>query len=157
MQAKAVSVEGHPTANYNGIYMLDSHDDGWPVMKNVNGMYCYRSGERWLLGDKTEPTSEWDRSKHGKGTAVVQRSDGRCGVSTQNEDTYLRIRFDDDGSISDYVRTSDVWALDSAAFIAAAEGPLPVDACSWQCWVGGAWREHTLAVVLMVRFPSTSL
>ena len=55
----------------------------------------------------------WDTSKHGKGTKVKRKSDGRTGVSTRNRDSdgEIKIRFDDDGSESGYINTSNVWVL----------------------------------------------
>ena len=51
VQAKAVSIEGHPNAAYNGLYTHDSTHEGWPVLKNAKGRYCYRHAPRdeWLL------------------------------------------------------------------------------------------------------------
>ena len=37
----AVSIEGHPTAAYNGLYTHDSEDEGWPVLKNAHGKFYY--------------------------------------------------------------------------------------------------------------------
>eukprot|EP01045_Picozoa_sp_COSAG04_P004560 COSAG04_NODE_200_length_20490_cov_33.582021_1_plen_3559_part_10 len=56
---------------------------------------------------------DWDRSKHGRGTKVKRKSDGRRGVSTMDRDSDgdIKIKFDDDGSTSSYVKTRDVWAL----------------------------------------------
>ena len=53
-QAKAVSIEGHPSAAYNGLYTHDSTHEGWPVLKNARGKYCYRHAARnqWMLTDK---------------------------------------------------------------------------------------------------------
>eukprot|EP01045_Picozoa_sp_COSAG04_P041080 COSAG04_NODE_12310_length_659_cov_0.501786_1_plen_170_part_10 len=44
---------------------------------------------------------EWDESKHGEGTEVVGKSDGRSGVVTEvaPNTIYIRIKFDDDGSV----------------------------------------------------------
>ena len=49
----------------------------------------------------------------GKGTKVMRKSDGRKGVSTRDRDSdgEIKIRFDDDGSESGYINTSNVWAL----------------------------------------------
>ena len=56
-QAKAVSIEGHPTADYNGVYTHDSTHEGWPVLKNAKGMYCYRHTPtgRWFLWKEFTP------------------------------------------------------------------------------------------------------
>ena len=58
-QAKAVSIEGHPQAAYNGLYTHDTTHEGWPVLKNASGRYCYRytPGDKWLLGDEPHDTS----------------------------------------------------------------------------------------------------
>eukprot|EP01045_Picozoa_sp_COSAG04_P011042 COSAG04_NODE_697_length_11055_cov_5.640471_10_plen_253_part_00 len=52
-QAKAVSIEGHPQADCNGVYTHDSTHEGWPVLKNAKGIYCYRRTptDSWLLSD----------------------------------------------------------------------------------------------------------
>ena len=46
----------------------------------------------------------------GKGTKVMRKSDGRKGVSTRDRDSdgEIKIRFDDDGSESRYINTSNV-------------------------------------------------
>ena len=57
-QAKAVSIEGHPDAAFNGLYTHDSTHEGWPVLKNARGMYCYRRStwrEQWFLNDEFTP------------------------------------------------------------------------------------------------------
>ena len=53
---------------------------------------------------------EWDNSKHGKGTKVRRKSDGRCGVSTRDcdGDGDIKIKFDDGGSESGWIKTRDV-------------------------------------------------
>ena len=53
---------------------------------------------------------EWDDSKHGKGTKVVRKSDGRSGVSTRNHDSdgEIKIKFDDDGSESLSIQTNEL-------------------------------------------------
>ena len=69
--------------------------EGWPVLKNANGRYCYRytSGDAW----------------------------------------YLSVEFQPDEDIC------------SAGIV--AEGPLPVGAHTWQCWVD-KWDDRTLTVTL---------
>ena len=59
-QAKAVSIEGHPTPACNGLYTHDSTHEGWPVLKNANGRYCYRliASNKWNLGSKFEPDKD---------------------------------------------------------------------------------------------------
>ena len=59
-QAKAVSIEGHPTATYNGVYTHDSTHEGWPVLKNDKGNYCYRYTPRdqWRLSDRHRPDED---------------------------------------------------------------------------------------------------
>ena len=56
-QAKAVSIEGHPTADCNGLYTHDSTHEGWPVLKNASGSYCYHYApkDRWLLNTESTP------------------------------------------------------------------------------------------------------
>ena len=42
--------------------------------------------------------------------------------------------------------------------IASAEGPLPIGAQTWQCYVDGKWVESSLSVTVLVRpFPSLML
>ena len=57
LQAKKVSIEGHPLSDYNGLYTHDSVHEGWPVLKNANGMFCYRRvpTDRWLLRQQFTP------------------------------------------------------------------------------------------------------
>ena len=59
-QAKAVLIEGHSAAAFNGEYTHDSTHEGWPVLKNANGMYCYRytPTDEWRLSDEFTPDSE---------------------------------------------------------------------------------------------------
>ena len=59
-QAKAVSIEGHPTPACNGVYTHDSTHEGWPVLKNVSGKYCsrYTPNDEWqLCSDPTKSAS----------------------------------------------------------------------------------------------------
>ena len=105
-QAKAVSVEGHPLAAYNGVYTHDSTHEGWPVLKNAKGryLYRYRTEGSWRLGKELTP----DR--------------GGC-----------------------------------SAKILATEGPLPIGAHTWRCWVRGTeFVDGTLTVGLLVRPPLPS-
>ena len=59
-QAKAVSIEGHPLAAHNGLYTHDSTHEGWPVLKNPKGMYCYRhtATDKWFLRGSFDPDSD---------------------------------------------------------------------------------------------------
>ena len=59
-QAKAVSIEGHPSPAHNGLYTHDSTHEGWPVLKNASGRYCYRytPGDRWHLASEHRPDSD---------------------------------------------------------------------------------------------------
>ena len=56
-QAKGVSIEGHPLATCNGLYTHDSTHEGWPVLKNASGRYCYRytPKDKWYLRDQFKP------------------------------------------------------------------------------------------------------
>ena len=49
-----VLIVGHPIATYNGVYTHDSTHEGWPVLKNASGYYCYRHTpqDQWRLSDK---------------------------------------------------------------------------------------------------------
>ena len=57
MQAKAVSIEGHLDPDFNGLYTHDSTHEGWPVLKNANGRYCYRytPRDKWYLNYEFTP------------------------------------------------------------------------------------------------------
>ena len=41
----------------NGVYTHESTHDGWPVLKNARGNYCYRHApkDEWCLNDKFTP------------------------------------------------------------------------------------------------------
>ena len=56
-QAKAVSIEGHLYPIYNGLYTHDSTHEGWPVLKNASGTYCYRYAplDKWFLNGSFTP------------------------------------------------------------------------------------------------------
>ena len=44
------------------------------------------------------------------------------------------------------------------SYIRSAEGPLPIGAQTWQCYVDGKWADHSLSVTVLVRpFPSLML
>ena len=59
-QAKAVSIEGHPKPAYNGLYTHDSTHEGWPVLKNAKGKYCYRykTTDNWYINGKFLPDKD---------------------------------------------------------------------------------------------------
>ena len=59
-QAKAVSIEGHPQPDFNGLYTHDSTHEGWPVLKNANGKNCYRykATDSWRVGSTHSPNNE---------------------------------------------------------------------------------------------------
>ena len=100
-QAKhGVSIEGHPAPSFNGLYTHDSTHEGWPVLKNANGKYCYRYTfeQAWRVGPDHSP----------------------------NKDS-------------------------CSGHIVAKEGPLPVGAHTWLCWVDSDWKEHTLTVTLQAQ------
>ena len=52
-----LKVEGHPLAYYNGVYRVTAEHDGWPVMKNANGRFCYYYAEQncWFLWKEFTP------------------------------------------------------------------------------------------------------
>jgi len=54
---KAISIAGHSTAACDGIYKYHSTSDGWPVLLNDKGMYCYRHvpEDKWLLRNIHRP------------------------------------------------------------------------------------------------------
>eukprot|EP01045_Picozoa_sp_COSAG04_P027823 COSAG04_NODE_4155_length_2266_cov_1.691278_2_plen_465_part_00 len=55
--ASGISIAGHPTAAFNGVYTHYSTHEGWPVLKNASGMYCYRytPEDRWFLSSTFTP------------------------------------------------------------------------------------------------------
>ena len=56
LESKTVSIEGHPTVSYNGLYTHNSTHEGWPVLKNAKGIYCYRfrQANKWMLTDTAD-------------------------------------------------------------------------------------------------------
>ena len=56
-KAGGVELQGHPDLSYNGLYTHDSTHEGWPVLKNASGRYCYRHtpGDKWFLSSKFTP------------------------------------------------------------------------------------------------------
>ena len=56
----AVSFEGHPEPAYDGVYRHDSTHEGWPVLKNDKGMYCYRytPKDQWMVDDRFTPDDD---------------------------------------------------------------------------------------------------
>ena len=90
---------------------------GWERASSGEGTpptLAWGSGNR---GGTAEPAKvEWDSAKHGKGTKVMRKSDGRTGVSTMDRDSDgdIKMKFDDDGEISSYIKTRDVWVLPAA-------------------------------------------
>ena len=59
-QAKAVLIEGHPDPPCNGLYTHDSTHEGWPVLKNASGRYCYRytPTDVWNLNSEFTPDKD---------------------------------------------------------------------------------------------------
>eukprot|EP01045_Picozoa_sp_COSAG04_P035313 COSAG04_NODE_8096_length_1024_cov_0.887568_1_plen_189_part_01 len=51
-EATGFLLEGHPQPAFNGVYRLHSEHEGWPVLKNANGMYCHRYApyDVWFVG-----------------------------------------------------------------------------------------------------------
>ena len=94
-------------------------------------------GGYWLpkLFARCRGRQAWDDDKHGKGTAVMLKSDKRRGVSTKDRDDNgeIRVRFDD-GS-EDWIKTDDVLAVEAGA------GPLR---CACQCSRGKVDVKQTV-------------
>ena len=65
LQVSGILIEGHPTAAYNGVYTHDSTHEGWPVLKNASGKYCYRykPKDQWFLRNKFKPDDSATNSK----------------------------------------------------------------------------------------------
>eukprot|EP01045_Picozoa_sp_COSAG04_P025545 COSAG04_NODE_3371_length_2880_cov_7.944984_3_plen_110_part_00 len=76
LESKTVSIEGHPIVSYNGLYTHNSEHEGWPVLKNTKGRYCYRHTpmDTWMLSDDTADFSE------GIGSAQIVTSEGPLPV-----------------------------------------------------------------------------
>ena len=101
-------------------------------------------------GTATSTKVEWDSSQHGKGTPVMRKSDGRTGVSTMNRDSDgdIKIKFDDNGQESGYIKTRDVWVLASsgAASVPDVSGAVSMikntlgDVCS--TWSNAGWDDE---------------
>eukprot|EP01045_Picozoa_sp_COSAG04_P034289 COSAG04_NODE_7445_length_1127_cov_1.467899_1_plen_175_part_10 len=67
----------------------------------------------YVIGDElitAATTAQWDNSKHGTNTKVMRKSDKRCGVSIRDADSDgdIKIKFNDNGSVSGWVKTRDV-------------------------------------------------
>jgi hypothetical protein len=96
------------------------------------------------------PKVEWDNSQHGKGTPVIRKSDGRTGVSTMNRDSdgEIKIKFDDNGQESGYIKTHDVWVLatSGATSVSDVSGAISTikstlgDVCS--TWSNAGWDDE---------------
>ena len=73
-------IEGHPTADFNGVYTHDSTHKGWPVLKNASGMYCYRytPADQWMLDSDFSP----DESSFAGGTIVAKDGPLPVGAHT---------------------------------------------------------------------------
>ena len=80
-------IEGHPLANYNGVYTLDSmmsggypwrYFDGWPVLENAKGTVLSRFSldEEWRL-HRPDPSTDED----GCGTYIEDKA-GQLPVGT---------------------------------------------------------------------------
>ena len=56
---QGLTIEGHPLATYNGVYRVTCERDGWPVLKNAAGIFCYHYAEnhQWFLRNKFTPES----------------------------------------------------------------------------------------------------
>ena len=74
-QVAAVSIEGAEFAEYDGVYRHDSTHEGWPVLKNADGMCCYRY----------TPTDEWRLSD------TPRHDDNTCYASIAAEDGPLPV------------------------------------------------------------------
>ena len=97
---KSVTIKGHSRAKFNGVYTHDSEHEGWPVLKNAKGIYCYhyKQLEQWVLFSSHD-------------------------LATDFTDAYIK----------------------------APDGPLPLGAAVWQCWVGGDRQKNRLAEGSWVR------
>ena len=79
LQAAGVSIEGHPDSLYNSVYKQDATHEGWPILVNSAGVYCYRhvATEKWLLHDSFTPES-------GTCCSCIDSPDGPLPVGPQS-------------------------------------------------------------------------
>ena len=63
--SSGISVAGHPKGDFNGLYTHDSTHEGWPVLKNAKGRYCYRykATDSWRLSDKARHDEDASMAK----------------------------------------------------------------------------------------------
>ena len=56
VQSVGFLLQGHP-GSYNGVYRKVSEHNGWPVLQNAEGRYCYRFqlSDAWFLEAKFTP------------------------------------------------------------------------------------------------------
>eukprot|EP01045_Picozoa_sp_COSAG04_P039527 COSAG04_NODE_11128_length_729_cov_0.696825_1_plen_223_part_01 len=56
-EATGFLLESHPKPDHNGVYRLHSEHEGWPVLKNAKGRYCYRcvATDKWFLRGEFKP------------------------------------------------------------------------------------------------------
>ena len=101
MQAKAISINGHPIADANGVYAHHSTHEGLPVLKNTAGIYCYRytAADEWRLSnDQADFSRDLCNSKIAT-TGALPAGDHTwtCSVDGKPEDhtltTSLLVRF----------------------------------------------------------------
>ena len=73
-----VSIEGHPEPACNGVYVHDSTHGGWPVLKNGDGIYCYRytPEDAWRLNTKHSGSTAYELERleaHSRPSRVYTR------------------------------------------------------------------------------------
>ena len=58
MFVAAVSMSGYPNPAYDGVYVVDTWDRGFPMLRNQLGkgiMYYYLPGKKWKIADRYKP------------------------------------------------------------------------------------------------------
>eukprot|EP01045_Picozoa_sp_COSAG04_P020807 COSAG04_NODE_2175_length_4628_cov_4.893133_3_plen_420_part_00 len=138
---KGVMIEGHPDSEYNGRYLHDFVQDGWPVLKNDQGIYCYRHTARGqVVGNFKEMRERWFLSR-----VFLPDLLNSCSEEPKEEFGAALQRL--------FEAPPPVNRFDLAA-IGATEGPLPMGTHTWALFRQGSapkLSDYTLTVTLLVR------
>ena len=102
-------LEGHPLPEFSGVYRLESEHEGWPVLRNGRGRFCYRytRESQWRLSSRHRPTEDRSNSN-------IDAPDGRLPTGQHLWRCCVDKVFSS--------RTLTVTLLPTAAEVAAAEG-----------------------------------
>ena len=74
-----VTLEGHPSPQYNSLYLPAGEHEGWPRFESAEGKHLYRhiEGEKWFVAAKFEPDTR-------KRAASALTPHGRLPVGTSD-------------------------------------------------------------------------